>query len=422
MKKRFFELIKKCKTYKDLYDVPWKYFYGKKVDKNFHVNILLLNSVCNGFGDVVFCIKLGNYLKEWYNANVVIATPLPDGFKTVGGFAEENIYTLKGGKTGQCRRFKFLSLYDFSGKNKIDLPKFDLIFLAPLQADYDINLSDVKSIIPYSNKFNTFTFSEYNDSLDKKHDFNTGVGQGRCGIFLTNEKVKDKLSIVGKDKFAFLYVGKVGNEEKCILSFVEMILKKYKYKTFQIVLPKWVWEEILSDEKLKVFLKMVEKYRGGSVYVNDVLFKEVNKKKSSLIIRPNILPIPRNDILKLMKYSVRDILLTGDQSITDCLSCCPNKTIWYQTVPWKINFAKNISKELPQKYLGRISTSCGQIQNIRFKSKSYSLFKQNWDFRKLAKKKLDGIIKSVGGDKEMEDFKETVHNIKSLKNIKKKYK
>ena len=31
-----------------------------------------------------------------------------------------------------------------------------------------------------------------------------------------------------------------------------------------------------------------------------------------------------------MKYSVQDILLTGDQSITDCFSACSNKHVWYK--------------------------------------------------------------------------------------------
>ena len=39
-----------------------------------------------------------------------------------------------------------------------------------------------------------------------------------------------------------------------------------------------------------------------------------------LILRGDILPKPRPDFISLMKYSVEDILLTGDQSITDCFS------------------------------------------------------------------------------------------------------
>ena len=35
-----------------------------------------------------------------------------------------------------------------------------------------------------------------------------------------------------------------------------------------------------------------------------------------------------------MKDSVEDILVTGDQSLTDVLSCCKsNKNVWYQIAP-----------------------------------------------------------------------------------------
>ena len=54
-----------------------------------------------------------------------------------------------------------------------------------------------------------------------------------------------------------------------------------------------------------------------------------------LTIRFDILPKPRPDFMSIIKYSVEDVLLTGDQSITDAFSCCSNKRIWYQIVPGK---------------------------------------------------------------------------------------
>jgi hypothetical protein len=46
---------------------------------------------------------------------------------------------------------------------------------------------------------------------------------------------------------------------------------------------------------------------------------------------------------------------------------------------------------MPQKYLARKTTTCGTIQAIEFDSNFHS-FRKQWDFRKLAKPKLDGII------------------------------
>ena len=40
-------------------------------------------------------------------------------------------------------------------------------------------------------------------------------------------------------------------------------------------------------------------------------------------------------MLGLYKFSLNDILVTGDQSITDVLTCCKDKHIWYQITDWK---------------------------------------------------------------------------------------
>ena len=72
-------------------------------------------------------------------------------------------------------------------------------------------------------------------------------------------------------------------------------------------------------------------------------------------------------MLSLMKYSVNDILLTGDQSLTDGLSCCPNKNIWYQTVPWKYDFVQQLAEDMPNKYLKNERTSCGTVKASKFK-------------------------------------------------------
>ena len=96
-------------------------------------------------------------------------------------------------------------------------------------------------------------------------------------------------------------------------------------------------------------------------------------------------------MLTLMYNSVSDILLTGDQSITDGLSCCPKKNIWYQIAPWKEAFGKQLSIHMPQKYYKRKKTSCGTIEAIGLKS-DYREFVKKYDFRKLAKPKINKIV------------------------------
>jgi hypothetical protein len=93
-----------------------------------------------------------------------------------------------------------------------------------------------------------------------------------------------------------------------------------------------------------------------------------------------------------MENSVEDILLTGDQSITDALSCCSSKNIFYQIARWKRMFGKGLAKYMPNQYLKSYKTSCGTLKAIDYHS-NYKKFVKDWDFRTLAKPKMDAIIK-----------------------------
>ena len=64
-----------------------------------------------------------------------------------------------------------------------------------------------------------------------------------------------------------------------------------------------------------------------------------------------------------MKDSVNDILVTGDQSLTDIISCCKYKRVWYQIAPWKMEFSENLFKHLPNKNLKSFKTSCGTLKS-----------------------------------------------------------
>jgi len=115
-------------------------------------------------------------------------------------------------------------------------------------------------------------------------------------------------------------------------------------------------------------------------------------------------------MLSLIKYSIDDILLTGDQSITDVISCCwKDKIPFYQIVPWKKDFSKELSKHLPQKYIKYVKSSCGSIKAINY-NPNFEKFVKTWDFRKLAKPKLDAIIAFTNNCKNDETIDE-IRNI-----------
>lgn len=361
------------------------------------LKILLLNAPCNGFGDVVFGMKLINYLKEWYNCDVKIATTKVDNFKTLGE-KDENLYQLKGGKSDQCRRFKNLNFVDSKG-NKINPPQADLIFVAPLQLDFDVNYADVKSLLPYSNYLNTYFFSEYNDHLDKRFDFNTGVGKDRDGMLFTANKPPHKISNLN-NPYVLVYIAQsVKGADTCFIRFYDMVLHKYceSYKKFDIVIPPWIADEILTnqDNLMKKTLQI------GSKYYDKIVIKQKQKEQvifdnklnnSVLTLRADVLPVNYDNMQNLMAFSEREILVTGDQSITDVMSCCWfYKLPLYQVVPWKRDFARELAKHLPQKFLRYIKTTCGDLKAIHYHP-DFSKFMRKWDFRLLAKPKMDAIM------------------------------
>ena len=364
------------------------------------LKILLLNTPCNGNGDIVFCIKISNYFKEWYDCEITIATTQFEIFKYINGTntkgKEVNLVGLKGNNDTNlmCRRFRHLH---FSKQ----IPIQDLIFVTPLNLSMNINYSDIKALLNYSNKKNTFFFSEYNDDLNKNFQLPTGIGNNRLGLLLTDPKIKGKINIL-KNKYVVIYVVKSDCHVKmCCNSFIEMVCAKYSklHEKFDIVVPQWFNNVYITDILLniisKYFTKVVLHYKIGTETKKDILYFEKENgvhKKNVLNIRSDILPLKHNDILKLYKNSEEDILLTGDQSITDVLSCCYTKNIFYQIVSWKKDFAIYLYKLMPNKYIKSVKTSCGSLDAIKYKKHDYKKFISKWDFRVLGKKVLDDIV------------------------------
>jgi hypothetical protein len=381
------------------------------------IKILLLNAPCNGFGDLIFALKLSKYLVEWYGAQVTLATTFEKGLLNLGA-DPKYVVGLVGGNRSQCRRFAMLKL------NK-SVPKQDLILVAPIQIDFGPSISDVKKIIPYANRWNTFSFSEYNDSINKNFTFNTGVGGDRDGVLLTKPtKTRGKPKGL-KNPYAVIYVaGSLSSVEKCIVSFVEMIAKKYykKHRKLDVVIPPWFVKENV-DKQLRS--KVAKYYPNISIVQKDkppIEISEGYDDDNTLTFRCDILPVPNNLMMQLMSNSINDILLTGDQSITDALSCCSKKNIFYQIAPWKSDLAKNLAKEMPNTYLKKVSTSCGTLKAISYKS-NYSKFVKKWDFRHRARGKLDAIVLSVlaiNRDDGIAALADVVATTKTLARIKRK--
>lgn len=409
----------------DLEYAVWEPFYEMKVKCTKKcvrsLRIIILNAPCNGFGDLIFALKLSKYLNEWYGAKVTIATTFEKGLLNLGA-NPKHVAGLEGGSRNQCRRFRSLRL------NK-KLPKQDLILVAPIQINFDSDLSDVQKILPYATYFNTFTFSEYNDSTRKNFTFHTGIGKERGtvrdGILITKveaSKVKPKGL---KNPYVLVYVAaSLSGVDKCILSFVEMVSKKYykKHHKLDIVIPPWFAKEDIDNQLNKRVSQYYPNIRVVRKGKKDIIIGEGDRYDNTLTFRCDILPVPNREMLVLMRKSLDDILLTGDQSVTDVFSCCPTKNVFYQIAPWKSNLGKKLAKEMPNAYLKSVKTSCGTLRALKYKG-NYSNFVNKWDFRKRSKAKMDAIVLSVLAMKKYKGFKqiaEIAEKNKTLVSIKKK--
>lgn len=300
----------------------------------------------------------------------------------------------------QCRRLSRLTFVTLDGKPADDL--YNLYLVAPLQSDFEVSFSDVRSMFHNSNRYNTFFFSEYND-LRGKCDFNTGIGPNRLGLLFTDTKPNCDLAKYNlkKNEYALVYLAEsIPRATSCYRSFIEMVCQKYgkHLVIFQVVCPEWVAKEMRSN-KGKIVTMLHKYYNIINIHTKDSVIStsigtNLNENKSQLDIRGDVLPVPNEVMLGLIKNSVKDTLLTGDQSITDALSCCPQKNIFYQIAPWKLDLANKLAKYLPNKYLTHKKTSCGTLGAIRYNA-DYSKFRRQWDFRTLAKPLIDEMIRFV---------------------------
>ena len=365
----------------------------KQKPENTPLKIVMLNAPCHGNGDIMFAIKLYTYLKEWYNADIKILTTQPKVFKNLGFADMDSIVALQTGEeTIQCRKFSDLIIYDKKNKKILENIDYDVIFVAPLNRDFDPKLSDVKNLIPTANSLNTYFFSEYNDDPDKGFDFPTGVGGDNMGMMFTYKKndVYEKPKNL-PNPYSMIYITDPDHDENavhCYESFLQMLTKAIKVPKLDVVIPNWIAEDILENG----IPKGIDPFYQTIRITTDSYTRDLSEGKNILNFRADIFPVSNKEMKNIIKYSVRYILVTGDQSITDVLNCCYNDALpFYQVVSWKEDFAKNLGKYLPQKYIANIDTACGTMKAITYKP-DFSQFMKKQDFRINARPKLDAVL------------------------------
>jgi len=383
-------MANKVEYYHELYDLPWKLHEGQNIKPHKKLRIGLINIPCGGFGDIITCHIFSEYLKKWYPKDDVITCTTSPHKYTALGIDTRSFAKIHSEGDEECEPYDLLYF-------KRQPKQFDIMICIPI-INYQFNINQFKKFIPYANLFNTFTVSEYNGEAPP-YTFPTGVGKGQLGIFLTDGTIKPHSLL--KKPYAFVYIQPspiIGSHGKsCFINYMEMISKKYSetYNFFQVVIPMWIIEELLVDGSFKHRLK-----KAITRFYPNVWLKHNDESKDeffygegkTLLLRGDILPQGRDIFVSLLKHSVEDVLLTGDQSITDAFSCCSNsKKIWYQAAPWKEDFARKMATTIPNSKLAKFQTACGSMKGIN-KSIDYTKFIKKYDFRKLGRKRMDAII------------------------------
>ena len=419
MNKDIVSLIKSKKYYEELYDIPWQMKEGMKITNQKKLRIGLINVPCGGFGDIIVCQTFYEYLKCWYPKHeIVLCTTTPEKFKKLGidTRSYKKIYVHG---DSECELYNLLYF-------KKQPKKFDIMVCLPI-INYQFNINQFKKFIPYATLFNTFTMSEYNGYIPP-YTFPIGVGKGQLGLFLTDQKVKKHTLIDGP--YALVYIQPSPewgvHSRSCFIKFMEMISKKYhkKHPLFQVVVQQWIIDDLIESSNFKVTFKKALSPYYTNVYVHSADGEDLfidGDGGCSLILRGDILPKPRPEFISLMKYSVEDILLTGDQSITDCFSVCSNKHVWYQIAPWKTDFADNMAKCIPDKYIENFRTTCGSLKGIKQKI-NYKPFLSEYDFRKLGKVRMDSILNFMYNHSEFQEYIDIVLHSRTKEAVLKKMK
>jgi hypothetical protein len=389
-------------------DIPrdlWKSFeYPMSFKNTKKLRICLYANPCGGNGDIVFSTKLYSYLKKWYGSDIYIITTKPEAFLKDSVIPDKKILCLKtpGFKQEECTVTKTLSLY--SGKCSKKLSKkqvnnldFDLFFVAPWVSAEIFKYNSLQSIFSYSNAFNTFIFSAYNQDITadtQPFDFITGIGKNRLGLLYTKITPKTNSGLLkkigGKGKYIITHISQSNVIPKdhpfdCLNNFLKVVFKQYD--NISILVPKFFginqeyFEDIALEEKVKIIL-----YTGE----NGEIIEFEGGDNGTYIVRADILPVSSSEFHSLLKYSLPDILVTGNQSLTDLLSIRQDMRIYYQLMPWESSFAKELKILTKLDYLTSTKYSCGSVKTQMKKPNFNKVIKQ--DFRTLSRHKLDSIM------------------------------
>jgi hypothetical protein len=442
---------------------PLSTCYPNYEDQDRPFRILIYCILLGGMGDISFANTLFNYLKEWTNEeNMDIKIALYDQDGEESARKKQKIFGLSDFDVIILSKNRYASSIYGELNPSISCNYFDLYLLAPVTMSlvydrierYAFNnetkdeipaiiedmeevsgrlVNGMKSCMTMKNIIvndlqkqflnvdmrNTFLFSVYNAeddaNADSDFDFSTGIGPTKCGILLTDADVLPITVLpqnLQNEKFVLIYVNFSGESRRsdperyeitsrCIADFIKNIADTYTGQTdIHVILQKHVYDE-LDLQELSCSMEVWEIVEDGRLEKYAIYENGGHK----LIFRTDILPVNSLIFKQLIYYSQPEILMTGNQSVTDIISCCTDKKLWYQSDPWTESFGEGLTKYGGAKKCSRYDDgNCVYNDDSTVVVSRLDNIKEYFDFRKISKDKILNIIDEAKERRFKSDF------------------
>jgi len=225
----------------------------------------------------------------------------------------------------------------------------------------------------------------------------------------------------------YVYIGPFGSSGEggtrwaCVVKFIRHLIPHY-YATHKPKQPLHLVLPRPDEMTLPILETELEKAlpSGSFAIFSDVThFREYHvTPETKIILNFQVLPLPYNEMLQAISNSYDEILVTGDQSVADVLSCCPLKTIYYQNLPWKVDFARQLGHvlHLPHLVSGALDGStCVPLDGGPKKERlGVSFIVDQWSFAKRAQGKLLGLIQASILRANYPPFREALDRVAAL--------
>ncbi len=112
------EGVRRTRRYNELYDVIWKSLLGRKVKGSLkNLKIALFVNPCYGFGDIIFALKIYNYIHEWYGIRCTVYTTKPAAF-VENGVRDVMCVKVPGKSYEECDDIRQMAVYEVKKDGK----------------------------------------------------------------------------------------------------------------------------------------------------------------------------------------------------------------------------------------------------------------------------------------------------------------